>query len=122
MPQCTMRSFIFCYALLVLSKAIFVLAEGVQVTVNLQNDNGHTLELNWVNPQIRETVHIFDIKPTQRTSMDSYAGHEFEIRELPFAGSGVCYSKDKICQVSSFKVAAPPEQSKSPNISRELLL
>jgi hypothetical protein len=117
----TMRSFLCC-ALLVLSKAIFVSAVEVKVTIHLQNDNAHTLELKWVNPDTRETVHMFDIKPADRTSMASYEGHEFEVRELPSDRSGVCYSKDKICQVSSFKVAAPPENSKSPNISRELLL
>jgi hypothetical protein len=106
----------------VLSNTIFVTAEEVKVSVNLQNDNAHKLELKWVNPQTRETTLMLYIEPAQRTSIFSYEGHEFEVRELPSAGSGVCYSKDKICQVSSFKVAAPPENSKSPNIGRELLL
>lgn len=37
--------------------------------------------------------------------LNSFVGHEFEIREVANAKTGSCTSPDKVCHMGSFKVS-----------------
>jgi hypothetical protein len=45
--------------------------------------------------------------------LNSFAGHEFEIRELPSATTGVCKGEDQVCRSAYFAVSENDDQGES---------
>jgi hypothetical protein len=43
--------------------------------------------------------------------LNSFVGHEFELRELPSATSGECKGEDKVCHTATFAVSENDDQS-----------
>ena len=44
-------------------------------------------------------------------SLNSYVGHEFEVREMPSSRTGLCVSEDQTCRNGFFVVSENEEQS-----------
>ena len=91
-----------------------VLGDNSQISVWLENNSGAALDLKWVNPNTKEAVDFSSWGIDEKRSFGSYAGHEFEIHEMPSADSGLCESSaDKTCRINRFSIAAGvPEQGK----------
>ena len=70
---------------------------GVNRHIKFMNDSGSKVEIYWVHPDTRETVLMSN--PTVMVGaefpLDSYVGHEFEIREVPDGPNGECRHKKK---------------------------
>jgi hypothetical protein len=89
-----------------------VLGGKQPVAVSINNDSGLKLFLNWVNPDTGETVPFTDIEKDDLLVIDSYIGHEFEVREMPSEDSGVCEtSEDQTCKINRFKITENGAQS-----------
>lgn len=101
-------------ALALLSSTLvsLVTANSTQRGIKVVNTSGSDVELYWVHPDTREgflmsTPKIFD---GQDFTLDSYAGHEFEIRELPSEQTGLCKSEGQVCRNGFFKVSENDDQ------------
>jgi hypothetical protein len=84
-------------------------------SVTIVNDSGGPLALYWVHPTTREATLLSSpsIPLGSEFPVDSFEGHEFEIRELPDQRSGLCSSApDQSCGVKYFVVSENNDQSK----------
>jgi len=43
-------------------------------------------------------------------ALDSFIGHEFEVRELPSKRTGLCKSEDQVCRNGFFAVSENQDQ------------
>jgi hypothetical protein len=82
--------------------------------VKILNESGSKVEIYWVHPQTRVTTLMSTPLVLNGASfpIDSYVGHEFEVRELPSA-RGVCRSQDQICGSTIFAVSNNDDQGES---------
>jgi len=71
------------------------------------NDYISRVEVYWVHPDTREGFLMSspDIMSGADFNLNSYIGHEFEIREKPSAKTGLCKSEDQTCRNSFVKVS-----------------
>jgi hypothetical protein len=101
------------FAFLVMLFTSMAIVEGAAPTVvKLRNEGGVKVQISWVNPVGRKTVTMAEVKLGQAFTINTFEGHEFEIREIP-EDSGVCESSaDWTCKISYIKVTEPPEQRK----------
>jgi hypothetical protein len=80
--------------------------------IRIINDSGSSLKLFWIdqtnNNQRHHLVDATDLaKPGSQLSLNSFAGHVFEVHESPDPSTGVCAatdSGDQLCRVASFTV------------------
>lgn len=87
---------------------------ATKVAVQITNQSGGPIAVNWVNPTSRDTVLMFNLMSGAETGMDSFYSHEFEIRELPNQ-SGECGSDadmDTSCKTGNFRVTEKSQQCK----------
>ncbi|KAG7350667.1 prolyl 4-hydroxylase alpha subunit [Nitzschia inconspicua] len=80
--------------------------------IQIINESGSRLEVYWVHPQTREgslmsSPHVMN---GATFPLNSYVGHEFEIRELPSQKTGECKSEDQTCRSVYFAVSENDEQ------------
>lgn len=82
--------------------------------IKIINQSGSKLELYWIHPDTREGSLMSSpyILNGADFALNSFVGHEFEIRELPSAKSGgVCTSSaDQTCRTDLFAVSENDEQ------------
>lgn len=45
-------------------------------------------------------------------ALNSFVGHEFELREMPSPSTGMCKSKDQVCRNGFFAVSENEDQRK----------
>jgi hypothetical protein len=74
--------------------------------IRMFNDAGVKVEIYWINPTTRETVlmsapFIYD---GAQFPLNSFVGHEFEVREVANAKTGDCSSGDQTCHSNTFVV------------------
>jgi hypothetical protein len=102
------------FAFLVMLCTSMAIVEGAAPTVvKLRNESGLKVQISWVFPLDRKTVTLAELKLGQAYTINTFEGHEFEIREIPFENSGVCESSaDLTCKISYIQVTEPPEQRK----------
>jgi len=81
-------------------------------SIKIVNNSGPRLELYWVHPDTRvgSLMSAPSISNGGDFSLDSYIGHEFEIRELPSKRTGFCESEGQICRNGYFVVSENAEQ------------
>jgi len=80
--------------------------------INIMNFSGSRVELYWVHPTTRQGSLMSNpnIMNGADFSLNSYMGHEFEIREMPSLRTGSCKSKDQTCRNAFFKVSENDDQ------------
>ena len=78
--------------------------------IQFLNQSGRNIELYWIHPLTREQVLQSNplIHNGASFSLNSYIGHEFEIRETPTKGSNYC--ADRECNVSFVNVTGAEDQ------------
>jgi 2OG-Fe(II) oxygenase superfamily len=96
---------LLCSALLliVVSGASQSSKRGTNRHIKFMNDSGSKIEVYWVHPDTRETVLMSapNVMVGADFPLDSYVGHEFEIREVPDGPNGECRHKKKQQQLES---------------------
>ena len=82
-------------------------------SIKILNESGSRVEVYWIHPQTREGTLMSSPNVMHGASfpLNSFVGHEFELRELPSATSGECKSEDKVCHTASFAVSENDDQS-----------
>lgn len=80
--------------------------------IKIVNRSGVVVEVYWVNPDSKATILMSapNIAIGGDFSLNSYIGHEFEIREVPSVRTGECSSEDKTCKNGYFKVSKNDDQ------------
>jgi len=78
----------------------------------IMNYSGFTIELYWVHPDTREGSLMSNpnIMNGGDFALNSFIGHEFEVRELPSTRTGLCESKDQTCRNDFFVVSENDDQ------------
>jgi hypothetical protein len=77
------------------------------------NESGSRVEIYWIHPQTREATLMSspNVMNGATFPLNSFVGHEFEVRELPSVKSGVCSSEDQTCRSNFFTVSENADQS-----------
>lgn len=78
------------------------------------NESGANFDLFWLNPKNGEGVKLSpaSIIDGERFPLNSFVGHEFELREVPLTEGGNCSSPDKVCHKGNFVVSENENASK----------
>jgi len=76
------------------------------------NNYSSRIELYWVHPDTREGFLMSnpDIMSGADFNLNSFIGHEFEVREKPSIRTGVCKSEDQTCRNHFLKVSENNDQ------------
>lgn len=72
------------------------------------NESGGNFEIFWVDPSTKQGVKLSpsSVRDGEKFPLNSFVGHEFEIREVPPTEGGNCSSSpDKVCHVGNFVVS-----------------
>lgn len=65
----------------------------------------------WINPNPAEdNMFISELNVNDRMPLNSYTGHDFEVRELGDDQTGECNSKDRTCRITRFTVKSGDQQ------------
>jgi len=75
--------------------------------INILNESGTKIEIYWIHPDTRD-AHIMSnpfVMNGASFPLNSYVGHEFEVRELPSEATGECKSEDQTCRSTYFVVS-----------------
>jgi hypothetical protein len=80
--------------------------------IKIMNHSGSRLEVYWIHPQTREGTLMSSpiVMNGADFPLNSYVGHEFEIRELPSKKTGECISEDQTCRSTYFTVSENDDQ------------
>ena len=79
--------------------------------IRMLNDSGSKIEVFWISPTGEGTLMSpSGVLAGATFPLQSYVGHEFELRELPSSKTGVCNSPDQTCRIASFKVSENDDQ------------
>jgi hypothetical protein len=86
--------------------------KNTQRHINILNESGTNVEIHWIHPTTRaptlmSTPHVMN---GASFPVDSFIGHEFEVRELPSVKTGVCRSDDQTCRSAFFVVSGNQDQ------------
>ena len=83
--------------------------------IKILNESGSRVEVYWIHPQTRAASLMSSPNVMNGASfpLNSFAGHEFEIRELPSTNTGVCKSEDQVCRSAYFAVSENDDQSET---------
>ena len=84
----------------------------------IQNDTGRRIDVMWINTFVKP--HTFHSNSPDEmgyaygssTGIDSYIGHEFEVRELPSKTTKECLFGIDACRKAHFKVSLEENQCK----------
>lgn len=99
-----------------------VAQRGVKRNIKITNDSGSRIVIYWVHPSTRDTALMSDaegIPPGADFPLDSYVGHEFEVREMPLKSTGSCATEQ--CRITHFAVSENDEQVASINKEFEVV-
>ena len=85
---------------------------GVERNIKIVNESGGRIEVYWIHPQTREgsLMSTPDVQNGATFPLNSFVGHEFEIREKPSKTTGVCKSADQTCKQGFFAVSENDDQ------------
>ena len=96
--------------------------EDVSRTISIMNESGRRVAIYWMNPDDDELMLQSDPDILHGASFDlnSYVGHQFEVRELPKKRTNECGGssgkggrEDKVCGVDYFTVSDNHDQGES---------
>lgn len=86
------------------------------------NEAGVAAEVHWIDSSSRNTVLLSDnggIRDGGQIPLNSFVGHEFEVREMPSPQTGECDNEDKVCRTAHFIVSDSEDQGKHQERDRE---
>lgn len=84
--------------------------------ITIINASRNTVGIWWINPrQAEEDIFLGEVPVGAGVPMDTYRGHNFQLREVPEQATGACQSRDQTCRVAYFTVRAGEEQNYSVN-------
>ena len=81
--------------------------------IKILNESGSRVEVYWIHPQTREGTLMSspDVMNGASFPLNSFVGHEFELRELPSTTTGACKGDDNVCHTATFAVSENDDQS-----------
>ena len=82
--------------------------------IQMLNDSGSKIEVFWVHPDTAER-HLMSKAPVlfgATFPLNTFVGHEFEMREVPSEKTGVCKSPDQTCRQASFVISENDDQGR----------
>jgi hypothetical protein len=84
--------------------------------IKILNESGSKVEIYWIHPQTGALTIMSSPNVLNGASfnLNSFIGHEFEIRELPSSKTGVCKGNgnEQTCRTNHLAVTENSEQSK----------
>jgi hypothetical protein len=108
----------FVWVLLSVSSHVAAAAKKQSVKsrmVTLFNEAGVSIDVFWVNPDNQEIFRMSEegevVVHGDTMPLNTYAGHQFEIHQVPDADTGACGS-DQTCRRVLFQVTDYDDQSK----------
>ena len=92
-----------------------VRADDESRSISIVNESGHRVQVHWIDPDDGELVPQIepDLLNGASFNLNSYVGHNFEVRELPAKKTGVCAGEDQNCGVDYFTVNSNHDQGES---------
>lgn len=108
-------------ALLVTVTSAPATTKATERPIKILNQSGSTVEIYWIHPSTRELSLMSNpnVMNGAPFNLNSFVEHEFEIRELPSAKTGLCKGADKVCRTNYLMVTVNSDQSTSnPSLSR----
>ena len=90
-------------------------ADDESRSITIVNESGRRVEVNWINPDDGELVLQSEPDVLHGASFDlnSFVGHDFEVRELAVRKTGVCAGEGRTCRVDRFTVNSNHDQGES---------
>lgn len=84
----------------------------VLTSKQLKSKRGSRVEIYWIHPQTKALTLMSTPNVLNGASfnLNSYIGHEFEIRELPSVKTGSCKGDDQTCRTNYLSVTENSEQ------------
>lgn len=81
-------------------------------SIQIMNESGRRVDVHWIHPDTGEMVlqSTPDILHGANFALNSYAGHAFQVRELPGKNSKVCAGEGQTCRVDHFTVNRNQDQ------------
>jgi hypothetical protein len=81
-------------------------------SINIMNESGRRVEIHWINPDDGSMVlqSTPDVLNGASLTLNSYMGHNFEVRELPAKKTMECAGDDKQCRIDRFTVKSTQDQ------------
>jgi hypothetical protein len=88
-------------------------------SINIMNESGRRVEIHWINPDDGSMVlqSTPDVLNGASLTLNSYMGHNFEVRELPAKKTMECAGDDKQCRIDRFTVKSTQDQGELLNTS-----
>ena len=82
-------------------------------SITILNESGSRIEVYWIHPETGEGTLMStpDVLNGANFPLNSFVGHQFEIRELPGKATGVCKSEGQVCRNGYFTVSENDDQS-----------
>ena len=82
--------------------------------IKILNESGSKVEIYWIHPNTGERVIMSapNVLNGASFNLNSFIGHEFEIRELPSSKTGICKGEEQTCRTNFLSVTENSEQSK----------
>ena len=84
-------------------------------SITIVNESGRRVEINWINPEDGKLALQSDPDVLHGATFDlnSFVGHDFEVRELAVRKTGVCAGEGQTCRVDHFTVNSNQDQGES---------
>lgn len=95
---------------LLLSILLKVTTAGPERSIQIMNQSGAKVAIHWMHPQTGDLLLQGEVLNGASLNLNSFVGHEFEVRELPSKITGVCSGGDT-CEVDYFKVSQNENQA-----------
>jgi hypothetical protein len=91
-------------------------SQSTEKSLPIINNSGGNVALYWINPNTREPQFLSElssIEDGREFPVNTFTGHEFELRELP-TSRGICTSSpDQTCRSKYFVVTASDKQGEN---------
>jgi len=91
--------------------------------IKILNESGSKVEIHWIHPQTGELFLMSTPNVLNGASfnLNSFIGHEFQIRELPSSKTGVCKGTEQVCRTNYLSVTENSEQQATLNKDFEIV-
>jgi hypothetical protein len=82
-------------------------------SIQMLNDSGFKVEVYWIHPVTKEASLMSSngVLAGATFPLQTFVGHEFEMREVPSEKTGACTSPDQTCRNTFFTITENDDQS-----------
>jgi len=105
LPFSAMIRLIFVYLICASCKVSRICSNQVdtRLRIKIMNDAGHSIDVFWINPNTGESIPAMNSLPNGESRIiNTFIGHNFEMRELPSENSELCNEGD--CKIGYLTV------------------